>query len=69
MSKPLKSISASYLEKRLEVRPGDRLHRLLARLHDSHIDDLTDEAIAALEVVADDFRITDASGRPLRVEG
>jgi hypothetical protein len=62
----LKPISPAYLDNPIQVRPGDRLHRLIARLHDSHIDDLTDAAIESLEVMADEFRLTDASGCPLR---
>lgn len=65
----LKPVSSIFMDRALELSPGDRLHRLVARLHDSHIDDLTDEAIEALEVLADDWRLTDASGTPLPREG
>ena len=58
----LKPIAGSYLHSEIRLQPGDRLHRLVARLCDSWIDDLTDEAIIEIEKFADDFRLTHASG-------
>lgn len=61
----LKPISSSYLMSEIRLKPGDRLHRLAARLCDSWIDDLTDEAILKIEEIVDDLRLTSASGTPL----
>ncbi len=59
----LKPISADYLRDRIVLEPErSRLHRLVARLCDTYIDDLTDERIIELERLADTFRITHASG-------
>jgi hypothetical protein len=38
----MQRIAPEYLNKRLELNPGDRLHRLVAMLHDTWYDDLTD---------------------------
>lgn len=68
MAAPLKPISGDYLRDELRLRPGDalrcadRLHRLVARLFDTHIDDLTDERIVQIEGLIDAFRITHADG-------
>jgi hypothetical protein len=61
----LKPISVSYLEREIRLKPGERLHRIVARMCDSYIDDLTDEAIVELEKAVDDLRLTSASGQPL----
>jgi hypothetical protein len=47
------------------LAPGDRLHRLIARLADTYIDDLSEARIVQLERLADTFRITHASGARL----
>lgn len=59
----LKAIDETYLRDVIRLAPGDRLHRLVARLADTYIDDLTDERIIELEQLADDFRITHADGK------
>lgn len=59
----LKPIDAAYLRDELRLYPKhSRLHRLVARLFDTHIDDLTDERIIEIEALADTFRLTHADG-------
>jgi len=65
MSESLLSINAIYLRDRITLAPGDRLHRLVARLLDTWIDDLTDERIVELERLIDTFRRTHADGQRL----
>lgn len=57
------TIDAEYLNSELTVRPGDRLHRLVAMLFDTHYDDLTDQRIADLEEHVAQFRWMNASGK------
>lgn len=61
----LKPVADDYLRDVIKLNPGDRLHRLVARLGDTWIDDLSDERIVELEQLADTFRITHASGARL----
>lgn len=61
----LKPIDGEYLRDVIRLAPGDRLHRLVARLADTYIDDLSDDRIVELERLADTFRITHASGARL----
>jgi hypothetical protein len=66
LSATLKPIDEAYLQDELRLVPErSRLHRLVARLFDTHIDDLTDERIVQLEQLADTFRITHADGSRL----
>lgn len=51
-----KPIAAEYMNRRIEFEPGDRLHRLAARLCDTHYDDLTAERIEQLERKLDEWR-------------
>ncbi len=62
MDSDLKPISNDYLRDNITLKPGDRLHRLVARLGDTYYDDLSDERINELEQLADTFRITHADG-------
>lgn len=62
---PLKPVSGDYLRDNISLKPGDRLHRLVARLADTYIDDLTDDRIIQLEAYADTFRLTHADGSRL----
>ena len=62
-SASLKPIDDTYLGAAIRLTPGDRLHRLLARLADTYIDDLSDDRIVELERLADTFRITHADGK------
>ena len=55
-------IAPEYLNEKLTVKPGDRLHRLVAMLFDTYIDDLTDERIADLEAHIAQFRWYNADG-------
>lgn len=52
----MKPIASEYLNETFEVRPGDRLHRLMARLSDTHYDDLSEERIEELEHKIDEWR-------------
>lgn len=61
----LKPIDGEYLRDVIRLVPGDRLHRLVARLADTYIDDLSEDRIVELERLADTFRITHASGARL----
>lgn len=61
----MRQIADDYLLSVQSVRPGDRLHRLICRLADTHIDDLTDERIEEIERLADSFRVTHADGARL----
>lgn len=61
----LKPVSTDYVRDVFTLRPGDRLHRLVARMSDTHIDDLSDERIIEIERLADTFRITHADGKRL----
>ncbi|MES0168192.1 hypothetical protein NKJ87_19755 [Mesorhizobium sp. M0027] len=57
-----KPIDQEYLRTLFIVAPGDRLHRLMARLSDTYIDDLSDDSIGALERALDEHRICHADG-------
>lgn len=59
----MKPIDPEYMLATLSLEPGNRLHRLVARLFDTYIDDLTEELIEELERVLDERRICHASGR------
>jgi hypothetical protein len=61
----LKPVADEYLRSVIQLKPGSRLHRLMARLADTYIDDLTDDRIVELERLADTFRITHADGMRL----
>jgi hypothetical protein len=63
MPPALKPVGDEYLRDVIRLAPGDRLHRLVARLADTYIDDLTDDRIVELELLADTFRITHADGK------
>jgi hypothetical protein len=56
------SIAPEYLNEKLELKPGDRLHRLVAMLFDTYYDDLTDERLAELERQVETFRWMNAAG-------
>jgi len=60
-------VSDEYMRRELVSRPGERLHRLIAMLHDTWYDDLTDERIAELERQVESFRWLNASAE--RVDG
>lgn len=55
-------ISDEYLRDQHTIRPGDRLHRLIARMADTHIDDLSDDRIEQIERLVDSFRLGHADG-------
>lgn len=59
----MQPVAQEYLNKRLELDPGDRLHRFVAMLFDTYYDDLTDARIAELEAHVEQFRWMDASGK------
>lgn len=59
----LKPVADDYMRSVINLKPGDRLHRLLARLSDTYYDDLGDDKIVELERLADTFRITHADGK------
>lgn len=61
----LKPVAPSYMLSMVTLKPGDRLHRLVSRLADTWIDDLTDDRIIELERMVDTFRLTHADGTSL----
>jgi hypothetical protein len=61
----LKPVADEYMRRTITLDPGDRLHRLVARLGDTYFDDLSDDRIVMLEQMADSFRITNAAGKRL----
>lgn len=67
MTESLKAIAAEYLNKAHTLKPGDRLHRLVARLGDTYYDDLTEDRIVEIERLVDQFRLTHADGSRLTV--
>jgi hypothetical protein len=56
------AISPRYLNDRLVLEPGDRLHRVVALLFDTYYDDLTERRIAELEASIEAFRWMNAAG-------
>ncbi len=58
----MQKIASEYMNVELTVKPGERLHRLVAMLFDTYYDDLTDERIAELEDHIAQFRWMDAKG-------
>lgn len=62
MMDDLKPIDSTYLRDELRLKPGSRLHRLVARMFDTYIDDIDDNRIVEIERIVDSFRITHASG-------
>lgn len=64
----LKPISSEYLERRFELEPGDRLHRLFARLADTYYDDLSDDRIEQLERMVDGWRWMHADATRIAAE-
>lgn len=62
MSAPLKPISEEYLRSEHRIRPGDRFHRLISRMTDMWIDDISDDRIEELEAKVDEWRWMNAAG-------
>jgi hypothetical protein len=56
-------IATDYADQPLTVKPGDRLHRLVALLFDTHYDDLTDERIVEIERGIESWRWCNAAGQ------
>jgi hypothetical protein len=52
----MKPIAPQFLSQTFEVQPGDRLHRLFARLADTYYDDLSEDRIEELERKVDEWR-------------
>jgi hypothetical protein len=63
------NIAPEYLNERLTLKPGDRLHRLVAMLFDTYIDDLTDQRIVELEAHVAQFRWWNAAGERIAKDG
>lgn len=66
MSYDLKPVSDDQLRVEHRLRPGDRLHRLVARMADTYIDDLDDGRIEELERKVDEWRWMHADGTRFR---
>lgn len=58
----MQRIADDYANSDLTVEVGCRLHRLVALLHDTHYDDLTEERIGQLEALAQSWRWMNAAG-------
>lgn len=54
-------IADSYMRE-LTIKPGDRFHRLVAMLFDTHYDDVTDERLGELERLVGSWRWMNAAG-------
>lgn len=63
----MKPIAPEYEKQQYDVRPGHRLHRLIARIADTYFDDISDDRIEELERMVDDWRWMHADGT--RVKG
>lgn len=59
----MQPIAPEYANAELKLKPGSRLHRLVAMLFDTYIDDLSDERIAELERHVEGFRWCNADGK------
>lgn len=59
----MQQVDPQYMNSELKVRPGERLHRLVAMLFDTWYDDLTDSRIAELEAHVARFRWMNAAGK------
>jgi hypothetical protein len=55
-------VAARYAHEPLMLKPGNRLHRLVSILFDTHYDDLTDDRIQQLEQLALSWRWMNADG-------
>ena len=62
------TIAPAYANGELRLRPGDRLHRLVAMLFDTYIDDLSDDRIAELERQVESWRWCNAAGKRVDVD-
>ncbi|TPN74489.1 hypothetical protein [Mesorhizobium sp. B1-1-5] len=62
MADELLPIDPEHLDTYITIEPGERLHRLLARLIDTHVDDLREEFIVDLERKIDQVRVTHGDG-------
>ena len=58
----MQDIAPEYASAELKVRPGDRLHRIVALLFDTYYDDLTGR-IPDIERFIEDFRWCNAAGK------
>ena len=52
----MKPIAPEVLAQTHEVKPGDRLHRLISRMADTYCDDLSEDRIEELERQVDEWR-------------
>jgi len=52
----MKPVANDYMNQTFHVKPGDRLHRLFARMADTYYDDLTEDRIEQLERTVDGWR-------------
>lgn len=59
----MQSIAPEYSSVELRLKPGDRLHRLIALLLDTYCDDLSDDRIADLERRVESWRWCNAAGQ------
>jgi hypothetical protein len=59
----MQRIAPEYANSDLTVKPGSRLHRIVALLFDTHYDDLTEARIAEIEHSIETWRWCDAAGR------
>lgn len=58
----MKPIAPSVLSETHEVKPGDRLHRLISRMVDTYYDDISDDRIEEIERKVDEWRWMHADG-------
>jgi hypothetical protein len=56
-------IASEYANAELHLKPGSRLHRLVALMFDTYCDDISDARIADLEQQVESFRWMNAAGQ------
>lgn len=59
----LSPVSKDYSENRIILETGSRLHGFVARLMDTHVDDVTSSDLMELERKVDAMRVTHADGK------
>jgi len=59
----MQKIADDYMLATFTIIPGERLHRIMALLHDTYFDDLTDARITEIEQFIERFRWCNADGQ------
>ena len=59
----MQKIAAEFLNQPIEVKPGEKLHLLVALLSDTHYDDVTQERVDELVSQVESWRWCNAAGQ------